>query len=122
MPLATCAAGAVVQYLRENQKAALGHVGALSTYNPTRFMLLDAQTRRNLELVTGSRDADKRNSLLGVLDLTRTALGARLLRRWLGQPLLDVTVFRQDGSLVPQHIRPNAAVKRWRRCRTPNGC
>ena len=99
MPLATCAAGAVVHYLRENQKAALGHVSALSTYNPTRFMLLDAQTRRNLELFGGSRDGDRRNSLLSVLDLTRTALGARLLRRWLGQPLLDVDAIRerQDG-------------------------
>jgi len=106
MPLATCAAGAVVHYLRQNQKAALGHVGALSTYNPTRFMLLDAQTRRNLELFSGGlglpagrRDGDRRNSLLGVLDLTRTALGARLLRRWLGQPLLDVDAIRerQDG-------------------------
>jgi len=99
MPLATCAAGAVIHYLRENQKAALGHVGALLTYNPTRFMLLDAQTRRNLELFGGSRDGDRRNSLLGVLDLTRTALGARLLRRWLGQPLLDLDAIRarQDG-------------------------
>ncbi len=99
MPLATCAAGAVIHYLRENQKAALGHVSALSTYNPTRFMLLDAQTRRNLELFGGSRDGDRRNSLLGVLDLTRTALGGRLLRRWLGQPLLDVDAIRerQDG-------------------------
>ena len=106
MPPATCAAGAVIHYLRENQKAALGHVGALSTYNPTRFMLLDAQTRRNLELFSGGpglpagrRDGDRRSSLLGVLDLTRTALGARLLRRWLGQPLLDVDAIRerQDG-------------------------
>ena len=62
-------------------------------------MLLDAQTRRNLELFSGGRDGDRRNSLLGVLDLTRTALGARLLRRWLGQPLLDVDAIRerQDG-------------------------
>ncbi|MCJ7492071.1 MAG: DNA mismatch repair protein MutS [Dehalococcoidia bacterium] len=99
MPLATCAAGAAIHYLRENQKAALGHVSALSIYNPTRFMLLDAQTRRNLELFGGGRDGDRRNSLLGVLDLTRTALGARLLRRWLGQPLLDVDAIRerQDG-------------------------
>ncbi len=99
LPLATSAAGAVLQYLRENQKTALSHVAALSVYNPTRFMLLDAQTRRNLELFSGSRDSDRRNSLLDVLDLTRTALGARLLRRWLGQPLLDIDEIRQrqDG-------------------------
>ncbi|MGA2286005.1 MAG: DNA mismatch repair protein MutS [Dehalococcoidia bacterium] len=99
LPLATCAAGAVLQYLRDNQKTALGHVTGLSVYNPTRFMLLDAQTRRNLELFSGARDSDRRNSLLDVLDLTRTALGARLLRRWLGQPLLDADEIRQrqDG-------------------------
>ncbi len=106
MPLAACAAGAVLQYLRENQKTALSHVAALSVYNPTRFMLLDAQTRRNLELFSGSpglaagrRDGDRHNSLLDVLDLTRAALGARLLRRWLGQPLLDLDAIRerQDG-------------------------
>ncbi|MGD0114942.1 MAG: DNA mismatch repair protein MutS [Dehalococcoidia bacterium] len=99
LPLATSAAGAVLQYLHENQKTALSHVAALSVYNPTRFMLLDAQTRRNLELFSGSRDSDRRNSLLDVLDLTRTALGARLLRRWLGQPLLDLDEIRprQDG-------------------------
>ncbi len=95
MPLAACAAGAVLQYLRDNQKTALGHVAALSVYNPTRFMLLDAQTRRNLELFSGSRDNDRRNSLLEVLDLTRTALGARLLRRWVGQPLLDIDTIRE---------------------------
>ncbi len=99
LPLAAGAAGAVLAYLRENQKGALSHVAALSVYNPTRFMLLDAQTRRNLELFSGSRNEDRRNSLLDVLDLTRTALGARLLRRWLGQPLLDVAAIgrRQDG-------------------------
>ncbi len=98
-PLAVAAAGAVLHYLRENQKSALGYITALSTYNPTRFMALDAQTRRNLELFVGGRDGQPRHSLLAVLDLTKTPLGARLLRRWLGQPLLDITVInqRQEG-------------------------
>ncbi len=117
MPLATCAAGAIIQYLAENQKAALAHVAALTTYNPTRFMLLDAQTRRNLEILGGSanlpanrRDADRHNSLIGVLDLTRTALGARLLRRWLGQPLFDVEAIRErQGGVAWFH---ESAVRR----------
>ena len=99
LPLAVAAAGAILHYLRENQKSALGYITALSTYNPTRFMLLDTQTRRNLELFSGGRDGRTGSSLFDVLDLTRTALGARLLQRWLGQPLLDITPLlrRQEG-------------------------
>ena len=99
MPLAVSAAGAVLQYLKDNQRAALGHITALSTYNAGGFMTLDPQTQRNLEVFGGGRDGDRKASLLGVLDLTRTALGARLLRRWLGQPLLDISAIRerQDG-------------------------
>ncbi|MGD0765862.1 MAG: DNA mismatch repair protein MutS [Dehalococcoidia bacterium] len=99
LPLAVAAAGAVLQYLQENQKSALAYISGLSTYNPTRFMALDSQTRRNLELFGGGRDGQTRNSLLAVLDLTQTALGARLLRRWLGQPVLDIITIkrRQEG-------------------------
>ena len=99
LPLAVGAAGAVIRYLQENQKNALGYITALSTYNSTRFMLLDTQTRRNLELFAGGREGRTGNSLFGVLDLTKTSLGARLLQRWLGQPLLDITALgeRQDG-------------------------
>jgi len=98
-PLATAAAGAVLAYLQDNQRAVLGHVTRLSTYTPGAYMALDAQTRRNLELFSSLR-AEPRGqtparlggaSLLSVIDFTKTALGARLLRRWLGQPLLDIT-------------------------------
>jgi DNA mismatch repair protein MutS len=95
LPLAVAAAGAVLQYLQENQRSALTYISALSTYNPTRFMSLDSQTRRNLELFGGRREGQTRSSLLAVLDLTQTALGARLLRRWLGQPMLDITPIKQ---------------------------
>jgi DNA mismatch repair protein MutS len=96
-PLAIQAAGAVLHYLRETQKGALAQVVSLSTYTTERYMTLDASTRRNLELVETIRDrADAgrprtRGSLLGVLDLTLTPMGGRLLRTRLAQPLLDRT-------------------------------
>jgi DNA mismatch repair protein MutS len=98
-PLATAAAGAVLAYLHENQRAVLGHVARLSTYTPGAYMTLDSQTRRNLELFASLRAEPRGASLLSVIDLTKTALGARLLRRWLGQPLLDITAIRhrQEG-------------------------
>ncbi|MDA1188066.1 MAG: DNA mismatch repair protein MutS [Chloroflexi bacterium] len=99
LPLAVRAAGAVLHYLEGKQKAALGQITALYTYSTTSYMPLDLQTRRNLELFEGGRWGDTRVSLLSVLDHTRTPMGGRLLRRWLGQPLLqlDTLLERQDG-------------------------
>ncbi len=89
MPFATRAAGALIQYLQDNQKAALSQLTTLKTYSTQSFMTLDSATRRNLELVTTIRGGNVKGSLLGVLDETRTPMGARLLREWLTQPLLD---------------------------------
>jgi DNA mismatch repair protein MutS len=88
-PFAISAAGALLHYLSETQLSGLRQITTLSTYSVERFMTLDAQTRRNLELTESSR-GEKRHSLIAVLDLTRTPMGARLIRRWLGQPLIDV--------------------------------
>jgi DNA mismatch repair protein MutS len=88
-PLATRAAGAIIHYLRETQKGALKQIVGLSTYSTTRFMRLDATTRRNLELTETIRDRKKRGSLLWVLDDTQTPMGGRLLRNRLAQPLLE---------------------------------
>ena len=90
LPLATKAAGAIVHYLGQTQRQALGQLGALSTYSVQSFMVLDPQTRRNLELFSGMRQGTASGSLLSVIDATKTAMGGRLLRRWLGQPLLDI--------------------------------
>ncbi len=92
-PLAVAAGGALLQYMRENQPAlggSLPYVTRLLAYRPEGFLLLDAATRRNLELFAGGREAKREHSLLGVLDITKTAMGARLLGRRLGQPLLDL--------------------------------
>ncbi|HWR71100.1 MAG TPA: DNA mismatch repair protein MutS, partial [Dehalococcoidia bacterium] len=79
LPLAVRAAGAILRYLQENQKGALGLLTQLSTYSTERYMLLDAQTRRNLELFQNSRQQTVAGSLLSVIDLTRTPMGGRLL-------------------------------------------
>jgi DNA mismatch repair protein MutS len=88
-PLAVQAAGAIIHYLRETQKGALAQVVGLSTYSTARFATLGAVTRRNLELTETIRERKVRGSLLGVLDLTLTPMGGRLLRARLAQPLLD---------------------------------
>jgi DNA mismatch repair protein MutS len=89
-PLATSAAGAAVDYLRETQRGALAHLEGLTYYGEDQYMVLDGTAQRNLELVRSLRDGTTRGTLLGVLDMTRTAMGGRLLRRRLLQPLMDV--------------------------------
>ena len=88
LPLAIRAAGGLLQYLEDTQMNGLAQITRLSTYSTSSFMTLDAQTRRNLELTESAR-GERRHSLTAVLDRTHTPMGARLLRRWIGQPLLD---------------------------------
>jgi len=97
-PLAVRAAGGLLAYLAETQRSGLDQIASLVTYAVDGYMTLDAQTRRNLELSESAR-GEKRHSLLAVLDQTRTPMGTRLLRRWVGQPLLDLDALRprQDG-------------------------
>lgn len=83
------AAGGLLQYLYENQKTSLAHFTHLYPYLTSRYMLLDSSTRRNLELTETLREKQKRGSLLWVLDKTKTAMGARMLRSYLEQPLID---------------------------------
>jgi len=88
LPLAARAAGALLSYLQSTQRASLRHLTGLTTYSTSRFMSLDAQTRRNLELVESSSRGGG-PTLIQTLDATRSPLGARLLRQWINQPLLD---------------------------------
>ena len=88
-PLPTRAAGAIVDYLGQTYKAIKPRLAPLSVYSTAGYMTLDAQTRRNLELFAAGRWESRQFSLLTALDDTRTAMGGRLLRRWLGQPLLE---------------------------------
>ncbi len=84
------AAGVIVDYLGETQRAALSLLSSLSTFTLDEFMVLDAATRRNLELTETIRTGTVQGSLLGVIDETITPMGRRLLRQWLGKPLTDV--------------------------------
>lgn len=90
LPLAIKAAGSIIHYLQETQKRVLGQLTRLSTYSTDSFMALDVQTQRNLELFQGGYSGAAGGSLLSIIDLTRTPMGGRLLKRWLGQPLLDI--------------------------------
>ena len=83
------ASGALLKYLEETQKNNLSHFSKLSCYTTGNYMILDSSTRRNLELVETLREKQKRGSLLWVLDKTKTAMGARKLRKYVEQPLID---------------------------------
>ena len=109
LPLATRAAGAIVHYLEQTQKSAMRQIGGLSTYSTESFMTLDGQTRRNLELFQSSRLGLSSGSLLSVIDITRTPMGGRLLRRWLGQPLLDIGQLEQRQQAVCSLMSPRRA-------------
>ena len=87
-PEAACAAGALLRYLRETQKNGLEHIRSIRLAENGRVMTLDTQTRRNLELTTSLRGGGKQGTLLHLLDRTATAMGGRLLRSWVEQPLL----------------------------------
>ena len=86
---AACAAGALMKYLSETQKNALEHMTELRIYQGGETMLLDRNTRRNLELTESIRGRSRKGSLLALLDKTSTAMGGRLLRSWIEQPLID---------------------------------
>jgi DNA mismatch repair protein MutS len=99
LPLAIRAAGAIIHYIEETQKGILAQITRLTTYSTDDFMALDTQTQRNLELFQNASSGSAEGSLLSVIDLTKTPMGGRLLRKWLGQPLLEVAglVSRQDA-------------------------
>ena len=88
-PNGIIAAGALFQYLFETQKNSLSHMTEITPYLADRYMMIDSSSRRNLELVETLREKQKRGSLLWVLDKTKTAMGARLLRSYVEQPLID---------------------------------
>jgi DNA mismatch repair protein MutS len=84
---AIIAAGAVLHYLKENYKAGLAHFTRIQVLNLSQYMVLDDATKRNLEIVSPLRDDSGANTLIGVIDLTKTAMGGRMMRHWLNQPL-----------------------------------
>ncbi|MEO0073300.1 MAG: DNA mismatch repair protein MutS, partial [candidate division WOR-3 bacterium] len=104
-----CAAGAALAYLEQTQRSRLSHLRRLIPYRSTEYLYLDEFSRRNLELVERIRPEDQSSrvpaTLLGVLDRTRTPAGARLLRRWVLNPLLSVSLIRERQDAVSELVR-----------------
>ena len=98
------AVGALLSYIRETQKCAPTFARELTVYTDGQYMELDLSTRRNLELVETMRTKEKRGSLLWVLDRTKTAMGARLLRSWVLKPLVSVSAIRLRQSAVSDFV------------------
>ncbi len=107
-PEMVMAVGALLQYIRETQMSEVSFVKDINVYSKGKYLELDINTRRNLELVEAMRTKEKRGSLLWVLDKTKTAMGARLLRSWIIRPLLNPAQIsrRQEavGDLVKNRI------------------
>ena len=102
------AAGALMRYLSETQKNALEHMTSLRIYQGSETMLLDRNTRRNLELTESIRGRSRKGSLLWLLDKTSTAMGGRLLRSWIEQPLVDEAKINRRldavGEFAQEHV------------------
>ncbi len=103
MRYAVCAAGALMAYLEETQKNALSHIQTIRLMNRSSYMVLDSSTRRNLELTKPLHyGGSKKNTLLYLLDETKTAMGARMLRNWVEQPLQSISAINQRLSAIEE--------------------
>ncbi len=94
------AAGALMKYLYETQKNSLSHILEIHPYSIGKYMIIDSSSRRNLELVETLREKQKRGSLLWVLDKTKTAMGARLMRSYVEQPLIDKNEIKKRQDFI----------------------
>ena len=102
LPIGRIAAGALFAYLYETQKSDLAQMVRITPYYSDRYMILDHATRRNLELLETMREKQKTGSLLGILDRTKTAMGARLLRKYIEQPLIRAEEIRERHEAVEE--------------------
>ncbi|HIV35271.1 MAG TPA: DNA mismatch repair protein MutS [Candidatus Blautia intestinigallinarum] len=104
------ASGALFLYLTETQKSAMSHMTSIHPYSADKYMLIDSSSRRNLELVETLREKQKRGSLLWVLDKTRTAMGARTLRSYVEQPLIDKNAIEERLDAI-EELNKNALLR-----------
>ena len=100
--LALSSINALVQYIEDTQKTSLDHINKITIYNLSKYMALDINARRNLEITEKMRDKSKKGTLLWVLDKTSTSMGGRLLRRWLNDPLVDVDEINRRLNAVKE--------------------
>ncbi len=97
---AVCALGATIDYLTEVQKSGLDNIREIDFYSENQFMKIDFSSRRNLELTETMRDRERRGTLLWVLDKTKTAMGKRLVRNWIEQPLVNLAKITKRHNAV----------------------
>jgi DNA mismatch repair protein MutS len=116
MPAAIQASGMVLYYLEETQKGVVSHLQPLLTYHVRDHMVLDDFTRRNLELTETLHDGHRKGSLLGVMDRTVTAMGARKLRHWMTHPLVDQKRIVERHAAVEELVRESLCRDDLRRC------
>ena len=105
MPLATIACGMILDFLEMTQKKSMNYLNDLQIYSTEWFMIMDASTRRNLELTSTIRTNERKGSLLWVMDETKTSMGARLLKEWLNKPLLRSEAINQRLDLVEEFVK-----------------
>ncbi len=99
------AAAQIIEYLKTHQRSALKTIPTLKTYSTQAFMSLDQQTSRNLEIFSSGREGSQESSLYSILDKTQTPMGGRLLRKWLGQPLLELDLLEKRQKAVEWFIK-----------------
>jgi DNA mismatch repair protein MutS len=102
MQAGICAAGALIYYVSETQKQKLAHLSRIETYQLDKYLLIDELSRQNLELTKNIRTGSRRATLLGILDRTATAMGARLLANWMRYPLIDLDPVRLRHNAVEE--------------------
>ena len=108
--LCICAINGLLTYILETQKTNLDHINKIILYNNTKYMCLDINARRNLELTEKLRDKSKKGTLLWVLDKTSTSMGGRRLRRWINDPLLDIEKINKRLNSVKE-LKDNPILK-----------
>lgn len=114
--LLICSSGALMSHLLETQKNSLSHISSIKKYHSEKYMFLDISSRKNLELTENIREKTKKGSLLWVLDKTKTPMGARLIRKWIEEPLinktkiqkrLDCVEFLKENPFIREDLKEN---------------
>ena len=113
MTAAINAAGAILHYLQDILCLPIGHINEIQTYSSAQFMSLDRTTERNLELTKSLQDGSRRNTLLSILDQTRTPMGARLIQYWIKQPLMNTSAIYARQDAIQAFLRRPSSMERF---------
>ncbi|HEX2961826.1 MAG TPA: DNA mismatch repair protein MutS [Ignavibacteriales bacterium] len=98
------AAGVILQYLQDTQKVNLTHLNKISRYNPSEYMMLDSATKRNLEITYTMNDGAREGSLISIMDKTETAMGGRMLKKWISAPLRKLEPVLQRQECIEEFV------------------